>query len=80
MSTKKLQFVFVCPIQNRVFESEDFRILKNRGVLLDEAGNKVLDAKVRLNDPCPFCGRRHVYHARELLCPFGTSENEQNSE
>ena len=79
MSKQKLKFIFVCPAQKRVFESADFRVLENRGVILDEAGNKVLDAKVRLNNPCPFCGRKHVYHANELPCPFGTSENEQNS-
>jgi hypothetical protein len=40
-------------------------------VITDEAGNKTLDAKVAPDHPCPFCGGRHVYHASELLCPFG---------
>ncbi|MFZ0242833.1 MAG: hypothetical protein WAL90_14410 [Desulfobacterales bacterium] len=53
-----------------MFESADFRIVDNRGVITDNAGNKVLDAKVTLTAPCPLCGRRHVYQAAELPCPF----------
>ena len=65
-----MKFIFVCPNQNREFESSDFRILDNRGVISDRAGNKTLDAKVALENPCPFCGTKHVYHAHELSCPF----------
>ena len=66
-----MKFSFVCPNLHKVFESSDFSILENRGVQTDEAGNKMLDAKVALNEPCPFCGQKHVYHASELTCPFG---------
>ena len=69
-----MKFIFVCPTQNKVFESADFRILENRGVITDESGNKTLDAKVELNEPCPFCGKKHAYHTRELSCPFGSPE------
>ena len=65
-----MKFIFVCPNQNKVFESENFRILENRGIISDKAGNKTLDAKVELQEPCPFCGEKHVYHAIELSCPF----------
>jgi hypothetical protein len=41
-------------------------------------GNKFFDAKVALDKPCPFCEEKHVYHARELSCPFGSSEKEEN--
>ena len=69
-----MKFIFVCATQNKAFESTDFRILENRGIITDEAGNKTLDAKVALNEPCPFCGKKHVYHASELSCPFGSPE------
>lgn len=65
-----MKFVFVCPERNAVFESADFRIVDNRGVVADADGNRQLDARVVLNEPCPFCGRRHAYHASELACPF----------
>ncbi len=52
------------------FASADFNVTENRGVMKDSSGNKTLDAKVELSDPCPFCGERHVYHASELSCPF----------
>jgi hypothetical protein len=70
VSAKEMKFIFVCPNQNKVFESEHFTIFENKGVTTDEAGNKTLDAKVSLNEPCPFCGEKHVYHASELSCPF----------
>jgi len=76
MPTKKLKFIFICPTQNRMFESADFSVFENRGVIVDGAVNKTLDAKVGLNEPCPFCGAKHVYHAGELACPFGTFKNE----
>ena len=44
----------------------------------DDAGNKTLDAKVALNEPCPFCGQKHVYQASELSCPF-TSKRHSDS-
>ena len=67
---KEVNFIFVCPITNKVFESSEFNIRDNRGVTLDDAGNKILDAEVALNEPCPFCGQMHVYRASELSCPF----------
>jgi hypothetical protein len=74
-----MKFLFVCPEKNRLFESADFSVLENSGVIVDAAGNKTLDAKVALNEHCPFCGQKHVYLASEICCPFGTSENERNS-
>ena len=65
-----MKFIFVCPNKNEVFESLDFKILDNKGIIIDDAGNKTLDAKVALNEPCPFCGQKHVYQASELSCPF----------
>jgi Zn finger protein HypA/HybF involved in hydrogenase expression len=67
---KEVKFIFVCTDKNEVFESADFKIVDNRGIVTDDAGNKTLDAKVALNEPCPFCGQRHVYLASELSCPF----------
>jgi hypothetical protein len=66
-----VKLVFVCPQTNAVFETEAYRVLDNKGVVRDAAGNKILDAKVVLNAPCPFCGEQHVYPASELSCPFG---------
>jgi hypothetical protein len=65
-----MKLLFVCPSSNEIFESSNFKILDNRGVATDDAGNRTLDAKVALDEPCPFCGRKHVYHAGELPCPF----------
>ena len=68
--SKEVKFIFVCPDKNEVFESSNFKILDNRGVTTDDAGNKILDEKVALNEPCPCCSQKHVYHANELAYPF----------
>ncbi|MDX9787026.1 MAG: hypothetical protein RBT11_09630 [Desulfobacterales bacterium] len=65
-----INFIFFCPTHNKVFESADFTVLENQGVITDAAGNKTLNAKVALTVPCPFCGEKHIYHASEFLCPF----------
>ena len=73
MEKNAFELVFVCPNKNEVFESADFKILENNGVATDEAGNKILDMKIELKAPCPFCGRKHIFHAKDLACPFGNS-------
>jgi hypothetical protein len=65
-----MKFIFVCPDRHKTFRSDSFRIQENRGVVTDEAGNKILDARVVLDEPCPFCNQKHVYHASQLSCPF----------
>lgn len=66
-----VDFVFVCPQTHKTFNCDDFQIINNKGVTLDASGNKVLDATLALNRPCPFCGLKHSYAASELSCPFG---------
>ena len=66
-----MQFSFVCPRRQAVFETDAFTIVEHQGVVTDADGNRRLDAKVALDHPCPLCGERHVYRADELVCPFG---------
>jgi hypothetical protein len=66
-----MKFFFVCPVQGKTFETDQFSLVDNRGVKQDDEGNRYLDARVRLAAPCPFCGKIHEYAARELTCPFG---------
>ena len=65
-----MELVFVCSLRNQVFKSSNFHLIKNKGVITDEHGNKTLDAKIILNEPCPLCGEIHTYHVSELTCPF----------
>ena len=67
-----MQLVFVCPETGENFFSEGYEIVENKGVRTATDGSKALDAKVALTEACPFCGQKHVYHANELACPFGT--------
>lgn len=61
---------FVCPRNNKAFETQDYKVIQDRGVNIDDSGNEIWDAKVELTIACPFCGRRHVFRASELPCAF----------
>ncbi len=65
-----MQLVFVCPQTGQSFNSKNYAILDNQGVAFDENGRKTLNARVQMTEPCPFCGRIHVYQADELACPL----------
>ncbi len=65
-----MNLIFTCPKSGREFESGDFSVVDNRGVVVDGEGNKRLDARVRLNNACPHCGAIHEYEADSLACPF----------
>lgn len=65
-----MKLIFVCPQHQAAFESADYRIAENNGVVTGPDGQKMLDAKVALTTPCPFCGEKHVFHASTLPCPF----------
>lgn len=65
-----MDFIFFCPTTRQTFESPGFEITENRGVKVDEHGNRYLDATIQLTEPCPCCGEKHAYRASELSCPF----------
>lgn len=65
-----MKLVFVCPENNKAFETDDFEVIEDKGFKTDESGEKIWDAKVELNSACPFCGKRHVFRVSELPCPF----------
>ncbi|GBC62403.1 hypothetical protein DENIS_3375 [Desulfonema ishimotonii] len=69
-----MKFIFSCPETGQIFETDAFKMIENKGITEDESGNRVLDAKVELETPCPFCGKQHVFHASELLCPFSAGK------
>ena len=71
-----MDFKFVCPHTQQLFDTEKFDIIDNRGVITDVSGQKILDAKVILTEPCPHCGQRHIYHANDMLCPFTGSDKD----
>ncbi len=68
-----MELVFMCPDTHQTFQTDAFSIVDHHGVRTDAKGHKHLDAKVRVDIPCPFCGAQHVYSADELACPFGQS-------
>ena len=65
-----MKFVFVCPEKDNIFESNEFKVIEDRGIFYDESGNRTWDAKVELALPCPFCGEKHIFKVSELPCPF----------
>ena len=65
-----MKLVFVCPEKNKAFETDEFKVIEDKGVKFKDSGNKAWDAKVELTLACPYCGRRHVFNVNELPCPF----------
>jgi hypothetical protein len=75
-----MKFAFICPLKLESFFSERFEITDNRGIALDEHGNRYLNARIQLTAPCPFCGEHHAYQAKELACPFSSNEERESTE
>ena len=69
-----MELIFGCPETHKNYNFGNFEIIDNHGVKTDSVGNKTLDAKVALNEPCPFCGKKHVYQASELSCPLSGND------
>jgi hypothetical protein len=65
-----MNFTFVCPEKNDIFQTRHFHIINNKGIQIGADGSKSLDASIKLDNPCPFCGKFHEYHANEMMCPF----------
>jgi len=69
-----MKFLFICPLRQESFFSEDFQITDNRGIAVDDLGNKYLNARIRLSAPCPVCGEHHEFQANELSGPFSAND------
>lgn len=65
-----MNFLFTCPNNGKVFETDAFSITDHQGIVTTPDGRKILKATVVLTTPCPFCGERHRYRAEDLSCPF----------
>ncbi len=65
-----MKLIFLCPQRHQTFETDAFKVIEDKGVKINDSGNKVWDAKVELTLACPYCGRRHVFDVSELPCPF----------
>ena len=65
-----MELVFICPDTGQTYQSEKYDIVNHQGVKTDENGDRWLDAGVKPAEKCPFCGRHHIFPARELACPF----------
>jgi len=65
-----MNFIFTCSETGKIFETPDFTITENRGVVIDADGWRRLEARVTLDGPCPYCGQRHTYLDDEMICPF----------
>ncbi|MBN2423729.1 MAG: hypothetical protein JXR46_15775 [Calditrichaceae bacterium] len=68
---KSSGLIFICPETQKPFETIKFRIIDDKGFIIDATGKNIMDARVLLEENCPFCGKKHIYKANELPCPFG---------
>lgn len=75
----RMKVMFACPENHQVFKTNDFELIEHHGIKLDDAGDRYLDARVAMTSPCPFCGKMHIFHASELICPFSSSNESQRN-
>ena len=69
-----MRFYFNCPETGQLFETAAFRVIDDRGVATGADGRRRLDARVQVDEPCPWCGRKHIYRADEMICPFNEED------
>ena len=68
-----MKFQFSCPEKGLSFTCSDFSIVEDKGVDIRPDGSREWDAKVLLEEPCPHCGKQHLYSVNEIACPFNPS-------
>lgn len=44
-----MKLIFVCPEKNQTFETDDYRIIEDKGVRIEDSDNKVWDTCCFLN-------------------------------
>ena len=70
-----MKLTFTCPTSGRMFDTDAYRVVEDRGVVTDPAGGRTWNAAVALSRPCPHCGDHHRWSVSELACPFGGGGN-----
>lgn len=65
-----MELVFQCPHTGSNYSSDDFSLVDNRGVVVKDSGEKILQAIVAVHTPCPHCREFHSYRAEDLACPL----------
>ena len=60
-----MNFIFTCSETGKIFETPDFTITENRGVVIDADGWRRLEARVTLTAPAPIAGNgTHTWMTR----------------
>jgi hypothetical protein len=71
-----MELLFTCLRRQIDFFSADYEICDHRGVATDAAGNRYLDARIKLASPCPCCGEIHEYPVSDLACPLTAANSD----
>jgi hypothetical protein len=72
-----MKLYFTCPIKKETFASGDYSLHPGHSIVTDDKGGKELQGTVSLNTACPFCGQKHQYAVKDVLCPLSRGTNER---
>lgn len=70
-----MRLYFICPEKKKTFPCADYSLDPGYRILQEDIGHRTLQGTVRLTSDCPFCGKRHVFAAEEVLCPLSGEKN-----
>jgi len=72
-----MNLFFTCPLKKETFSSENYSLQQGHRIVEDEDGGKVLQGTVSLTSPCPLCGEKHYFEAKDVLCPLTRRKDER---
>jgi hypothetical protein len=72
-----MKLFFKCPVNNGIFSSNQYSLNTGHHIVEDEAGMKELQGTVILQSACPFCGQKHEFQVKDVICPLSRGENER---
>ncbi|MFH0784394.1 MAG: hypothetical protein V2B20_20895 [Pseudomonadota bacterium] len=70
-----MKLFFKCPNDGAIFETDNYSLVENRGVITSLQGHKTLQGTVAVHSSCPHCGELHRYAVEEVLCSLKGENN-----
>jgi len=76
-NTRAMKLYFLCPVNDIVFGSDDYSLLRDFKVVQDGENQRELKGIVVLNGDCPLCGQKHQYQVKDVICSLSGGENDE---
>jgi len=70
-----MKLYFTCPKTQTTFSTDNYILDQGYRVVETKEGERSLEGTVHLGSDCPFCGERHQYDVKDIICPFSGGEH-----